>query len=297
MEKILAIDIGGTEIKFAVGSDEGLESDIHSVSSDEIDSVNDLIEVSRGFLERQEVDELSSVSVVSAGIINREKKEVVKAAHVEEMDLKPIGDEFGCRVYLENDANAAALGEKFFNFSDTGNLVYLVMGSGIGAGVMLDDDLLISGSEGGFAETGFSVINYSGEKEHFDRKGVWEAYSSGANLSRHFEEFSGKEGFEPSEIFNLAEDGDEQASRFIEKVGRINAAGFATLINNFNPEVIVVGGSLPQENPDFFGEMKNILHKEIRDFIVNPMPQIELTKLERPELYGAIANALGNSSA
>jgi glucokinase len=293
MDGILAVDIGGTETSFAVGGEEGIE-EVRNVKTSEIKSIDDLIDELQDFVDVTGVDPVC-ISVVSAGVVDQAEMEVLEAAHIEEMSLDILGEKFGCEVLLENDANAGALAEQFFNYKSRDNLVYLVMGSGIGAGVILGNELLRSAKDGGVAEVGFSVINYSGEQEHFSRKGVWEAYSSGANISDQFKDFSGKPDVSPSEIFSMAEEEGGPASKFIEKIGRINAAGFATVINNFNPEVIVVGGSMPRKNPDFFEAMKNNLQESIDEFVVNPMPDIELTEFESPELRGAIANAIKNS--
>lgn len=293
MTEVLAIDIGGTNTKLAMGDERGLNSDIRSIKSSEIENVEDLENIIRDYLEDLE-KKVDSISIVSGGLVDRKNLEVLKAAHAPKLKFKSLGDKFNCDVYLENDANAAALGEKSFFQGEVDNLVYLVMGSGIGAGVIINDELLTTDLEGNIGEVGFSVVNYEDKNsQYFGKRGVWEAYCSGDGVSKFYQDFSSdEEKLTPTEIFQLSEKGNTEASKFLDEIAKVNAAGMATIINNFSPEKIVVGGSMIRNHRKFFESINHKITGELEKHIVNPNPEIKLSETTHSELYGALAIAI-----
>jgi glucokinase len=292
MTEILAIDIGGTNTKLAIGDKTGLNSDIKSLKSSKIENIEDLENFIQDYLEDLE-KEIDSISIVSGGLVDRKNLEILKAAHAPKLKFKSLREKFNCNVYLENDANAAALGEKTFFQGEVNNLVYLVMGSGIGAGVIINNELLTTDLEGNIGEVGFSVVNYEDENsQYFSKKGVWEAYCSGDGVSKFYQDFSSDEKrLTPTEIFQLSEKGNTEASKFLDEIAKVNAAGLATIVNNFSPEKIVVGGSLITNHRKFFESIKHKITGELENHIVNPNPEIKLSETTNSELYGALAIA------
>jgi glucokinase len=91
-------------------------------------------------------------------------------------------------------------------------------------------------------------------------------------------------------IFNAAGRGDRDAVFVVEEIGRMNAVGFANIVNAFDPELITVGGSVALNNP---GSIIEPIRRGIEKHLINRRPEIKLTPLGSDVvLYGGLAIAL-----
>ena len=164
------------------------------------------------------------------------------------------------RVYLENDANAAALGKAMGGAARGTRLsVMITLGTGVGGGVILNGKVY-SGFNYAGAELGHVVIEYDGAPCSCGRKGCWEAYSSATALVRMTKEkmrevpdslmwemcgdldkVTAKTAFDASRKGDLA--GIEVVDRYI----RYLACGVTNMINIFQPEVLSIGGGICHE--------------------------------------------------
>jgi glucokinase len=169
-----------------------------------------------------------------------------------------ISERLGLSAWIENDANAAALAEfKLGAGRGTQHMVLVAAGTGIGGGLVLDGKLY-HGASGGAGEIGHMQLDPLGRQCNCGRKGCLEALASGVAMNKAAIEIAqaepdgmvarlaGKEGEEPdARILDLAaEQGDKSAMEAIRKAGVYLGAGLANLINIFNPNAIVVAGSL-----------------------------------------------------
>src|SRR4051794_37587956 len=161
----------------------------------------------------------------------------------------PLRDElaqrFGVPVFVDNDANVAALAEA----TEIGaqNLVMLTLGTGVGGGVILDGKIF-RGASGRGAELGHMVVDANGRKcpgRTCPNTGCIEAYCSGTALERA----SGRKG---REVVEAARGGDAEACGHLEELGRWLGVGFANFVNIFEPEHIVIGGGLGASASDLF---------------------------------------------
>ncbi|KUO80940.1 MAG: ROK family protein [Vulcanisaeta sp.] len=182
--------------------------------------------------------------------------------------VEPIIREFRVPVVLGNDAMAAVWGEYVFGIGKgIRNLVYITFSTGIGAGVIVDGHLLI-GKDGNAHEIGHAVIDIDSNIQcGCGGYGHWEALGSGANVPRVIKEFikgktyrsrlherlSRNEYVSTEEVFQAYYDGDELARDFIDNfLMRVHAAGIATVMNAYDPELIVLGGSMALNNKELF---------------------------------------------
>ncbi|MCG2880818.1 MAG: ROK family protein [Vulcanisaeta sp.] len=182
--------------------------------------------------------------------------------------VEPIIREFGVTVVLGNDAMAAAWGEYLFGIGrGVNNLVYITFSTGIGAGVIVDGHLLV-GKDGNAHEIGHAVINVDSDiKCGCGGYGHWEALGSGANVpkvirafirnrtyrSRLYERLMRNEDVTTEEVFQAYYEGDELARDFIDNfLMKIHAAGIATVMNAYDPELIVLGGSMALNHRELF---------------------------------------------
>jgi glucokinase len=170
-----------------------------------------------------------------------------------------MAERLGVPVFVDNDANAAALAEHRFGAArGSRHSVTLTIGTGIGGGLVLDDRLY-RGSVGAGAELGHMVVEMDGPRcqGNCPNRGCLEAVASGTALAREARAAaerapdsalgraaaSGRE-ITGALVTELAADGDEPSREVLALVGRRLGAGISSLVNIFNPEAVVVGGGV-----------------------------------------------------
>ena len=167
-------------------------------------------------------------------------------------------EKFGKKVYLINDANAAALSEYCFGAAiGLRHVIYITVSTGIGGGIIIDGKLY-TGAIGTAAELGHMTINDKGPLCNCGNFGCWEALASGTALEREARlkitegaktgilDYAGGDiaGVNAKAVHQAAVDGDETACELIRVTGYYLGVGLANLLNMFNPEMIVIGGGL-----------------------------------------------------
>lgn len=170
---------------------------------------------------------------------------------------------FGLPVFVENEANAAALGEYYFgNARGVQNLIYLSAGVGLGGGIIIKGKLF-RGSNGYAGEVGHMTVDPDGELCGCGKRGCWETLVGPRAIARRVRRAleSGEQSSIPSLIENdldridvsivvqAAQAGDPVARTALEEVGTYLGIGISNLVNAFNPEMVVVGGVLSLAGP------------------------------------------------
>lgn len=152
-------------------------------------------------------------------------------------------EHLGLPVAVDNDANAAAVAEWTIGAGrGTRHMIMLTLGTGIGGGLILDGRLY-RGSVGAAAELGHMVIEYDGAecRGACSGRGHLEQYASGSAADELAHRVIGPQAT-ARELVAAAEAGDGAASAALRGIGRRLGAGLASLVNIFDPELIVVGG-------------------------------------------------------
>ncbi len=216
---------------------------------------------------------------------------------------KPIVNSLKIPVYLVNDAVASVWGEYIFYYrKNIENLVYITISSGIGGGAIVDSNLLI-GKDGNAHEIGHIVVDYTGQYRcGCGGLGHWEGIASGSRIVSNFNRFIHEKKIlrhtadrykieMPEEIFNLYKENDPIALEFIDNVIlRSCTAGIASVANVYDPEVIVVGGSVATSNWDIF---KRYIDDNIDKYLIVGRPKIEKTHFgDNVGVVGAAALAV-----
>ena len=204
------------------------------------------------------------------------------------------------RTYFHNDATAGAIGERLFD--DGGDdLVYLTLSTGVGAGVVVDGHVL-SGWDGNAAEMGHVTLDPSDGARACGCGGTghWEAYCGGANVPGYARDrHDGGEtrlplddpDFDAAAVFDAAADGDGFASQVVDRIGRWNALGVATIVHAYAPRVVAVGGGVARNNPDrVLGPIRDRLPSLLQ---VARTPEVRLTDRDGDAVVrGALASAI-----
>jgi glucokinase len=173
--------------------------------------------------------------------------------------------EFGVPCVLENDANAAALAEhRWGSGRGSRHMLFLTVSSGVGGGIIIDGNLY-RGASGAAGEVGHMTINARGARCHCGRRGCLEMYASGiaiARLGRRLvarrpdsllARLARERPLSAKLVHEAADQGDESARKLIAEAGHALGVGLASLINVFNPQVIVLDGSLTKMGDLYLG--------------------------------------------
>jgi glucokinase len=315
-EYYIGIDIGGTWIRIAVASKDGVIIDRVAMRTpregDRYTIANLITETIRASFSKY-LEYVKAIGIGTAGPMDLATGVVINAPNVPIHSFeaaRPIQDTLKKPVIMANDCVAAVWGEKLFGLGrGYENIVYITISTGIGGG-MIVNDLLLLGKMGNAHEIGHMVIDIKGKmKCGCGGYGHWEAYAGGANIPKFasllLEEWAlsseekeshvyrvHKEGLLTSELlYTAAKSGDKLALKIINEINRYNVAGFENVINLYDPEIITVGGSVALQNKELvIDKIREGLKKS--SGVVTPVPRLEPTPFERDAvLMGAIALA------
>lgn len=274
---IIGIDIGATNIKFGFFN---RKLEFHSEKTKQTNK-----KLKEQLKKNLKSKKFKAIGIGASGIIDIKKGVIINSPNTKIRNFKIkdfLKTEFKKPVYLVNDCVAAALGEKYFGNAKADNFIYITISTGIGSGIFVDGRLLL-GKDGNAHEIGHIVIDMQERmKCGCGKKGHWEAYCSGTNIPRFVKHLSGKK------IKNAEEFFEKPNNKILEKLAKINAMGIASLINSYDPELIIIGGKVAYKNPEFIQKTK----KYVRNYTINRIPKIVITKLkDKSVIYGALALA------
>lgn len=224
-----------------------------------------------------------------------------------ELSNVPLADMVASRldrhVLLENDANAAALGEYVAGAGRRAeSLVCVTLGTGVGGGVILDGRLFTGFNSAG-AELGHIVIHENGVPCACGRRGCLEAYASATALIRltraamaeHPDSLCWKlagspEGVDGRTPFAAARQGDPAAQEVVAAYLDSLACGLVNIVNIFQPQVLCLGGGVANEGAALLGPLQRVLDRE--DYARTSPMRTRLTLAELGNDAGLIGAAL-----
>lgn len=244
---------------------------------------------------------LEGVGVSVAGIVDSRAEKVIVAPNLGWREV-PIGKI--CRERLpddtyfkvENDAKASALAELWFGKGNTHNLddfVFLSVGVGIGAGIVIEHKL-ICGNFHAAGEFGHTVIIDNGKRCICGQNGCLEAYASDRATVQRFNERIKDQGNAISEtklqnIISKAQKNDADAIAILGETGRYLGFGIATIIKAIDPPAIVIGGRIVQAWNIIYPEIMQTVKERAFFGIERDIDIIPSSLTIRPRLLGAAA--------
>ena len=285
MKYSLGIDIGGTNIAAGV-VDENYniicQSKVKTCSDREYIAVlDDIVSAGKSAVKKSgmNIKEMQWVGLGCPGTCNPDTGVVEYAnnLHWDNVPLKSYVEQaLGIPAYIENDANAAALGEFFAGAAKgSNNAIIITIGTGLGAGIIIDGKLF-SGSNYAGAEIGHTVIYADGEPCTCGRNGCFEAYSSVTALVKFTKRFmeqypdtlmkdiAKKEGkVSGRTAFVAAKQGDEAGKKVVDLFIKNLACGIVNTINVFQPDILCIGGGVSNEGDNLLIPLKEYVNKEI----------------------------------
>jgi len=270
----IGIDLGGTNIAAGLVNEQfeivAQDSTPTLVGRPGEELVADIAKMCRSVCEQAEIalEEIVSIGIASPGIVDNDTGCVVYANNLKfkNFPIIPLLREMTGveKIYIENDANAAAWGEAIAGAAKgSKSSVMITLGTGVGGGIIADGKVF-KGFNSAAGELGHIVIEVGGVPCSCGRKGCWEAYSSATGLIRMTKEkldecaASGRETkmtelvaqkgkINGRTAFDAKRLGDEAAAEVVEKYVDYLASGIASMINIFQPEVLSIGGGISNE--------------------------------------------------
>ena len=254
----IGVDLGGTNLRAAAIDSSGkiLEkiSGETNLSEGRDAVIGDIVDAIRKLKAKVEGN-LAGVGVGVPGFILIEKGYIVGSNNLPELENFPVRDEIskrlGTPVILENDANAAALGEKWMGAGrDVNDLVLLTLGTGIGGGI-ISGSRVLHGHVGMAGELGHITIDPTGNPCGCGNYGCLEKHASATAIESMAEMLKLGDHATSEDVYRMALGGNEKALMVFTAMGRALGIALATLINIFNyPLYLLSGGVLPAW--DFF---------------------------------------------
>ena len=243
--RVIGVDLGGTKVRVgSVDRDGGVLR--RSERSTPRDSQSELVAVLEAAV-GEELERDTSIAALGFGIpstIDQREGRVVSSVNVPLADLdfrEHMSRRFSLPVAIDNDANAAAVAEWTVG-SGRGvqNLVLLTLGTGIGGGLVLDGRPY-RGATGAAAELGHLVVDRDGPTCPCGGRGHLEVLASGTAADVLAQAHFGPRS-DAGDLVRRANEGDAAARQLLARMGESLGLGIASLVNIFDPELVVVGG-------------------------------------------------------
>ena len=286
MTKVLAIDVGGTKLSYAIINENGeFLSEVKKTSTPK--NIDELVQTFKNIIAENESN-VDMTAFATAGAVNIENTKVDSSTPnlpkgYNDIDFSTLSKK---PVFVENDANAAAWAEyKVGSAIGEDNNITITLGTGVGGGFIVDGKLL-RGKSGRGGEVGSIKINGKGRICTCNRKDCWESYASGTGLKKTAEEtalcdeiiktsiYKDKKAQEITtyDIINGLKNGDEYSIKVFNIWKKDLITGLVSITNIFDPETIVISGGMGE-----FIDTDEIATAVNNEIVVSPV-KIKLAK-------------------
>ncbi len=309
---ILGIDIGGTKLAVGLATPDGrmlAEARRPSGAADGPDAViARILQMARATIDQAglEARALDRIGIGCGGPLDPWRGVVLNALNnpgwIDIPITERIGGELGVPAYLDNDANAAALGEHRFGAGrNVANMIYLTVSTGVGGGVIAAGHLL-RGETGNAAELGHLTVNAHGRRCHCSSIGCLEAYCSGTNIAVRAREAVAATA-EPSalrdddeltavDVAAAVAAGDPVAIRVWDETTTLLGAGIASMIHAFNPSLVIIGGGVAKSGDLLFEPVRRAVAERTMPWLHEGVRILPAELGDRTGVLGAVAVAL-----
>ncbi len=286
----IGVDLGGTNIAVGI-CDENLniieKASVPTGADREGELiVKDMAALAKRLMDKLGItlDQIEYAGIATPGSINS-KAGIVEYSNNIPMVNFPIAEIFKKflpvkKVFIANDANAAALGEALAGAAKgVKTSVMITLGTGVGSGIIIGGKIFAGGINEAGAELGHTVIVKGGRQCSCGRRGCWETYSSATGLTNMtaekmtelklkgiasllFDEAEKEGKISARTAFNAMKRGDKYGAEVVDEYIEYLAAGITNVINIFQPEVLTIGGGVCNEKEYLTKPLIEIVNKE-----------------------------------
>lgn len=293
--KYIALDIGGTAIKYGILDAEGnveFNSQVETNAALGRDSLLSKIKsVIHELVGRGSKDDYAGIAISTAGQVNYETGVITYASEnipgwtgtrVKEL----LEQEFGMPCFVENDVNCAALGEMWKGAArGEKNFLCLTLGTGVGGAIVMDGRV-VHGASNSAGEFGHMTIEKDGRKCNCGYKGCYERYASMTALVASAREALHDDSVNGKDVFDAARAGDETCLGLIDNWTHDVAVGLRNLVHIFNPSMIIIGGQVSLQK-DF---LTSRIEKHLQEMLMSSYQDVLTIKTAQ---CGNMAGMLG----
>ena len=280
----VGVDLGGTNIVAGVINDRyeiiGRAKAKTNAPRPAQEIFFDIVECVKGAAKQAGIDlnEIESVGIGTPGSVDRENGSIEFANNLDFHNVPAVEifkSMLDVDVYLENDANCAALGEAMAG-AGIGKkyFIAITLGTGVGSGIV-DDGKILIGCNGTGGELGHMVIKFDGEECNCGRRGCWERYASATALvnqtkaamlknkdSKMWDMCDGNiDNVGGRTAFDAMRAGDSAGREVVEQYIKYVAIGTINVINIFQPEMICFGGGISNEGENLLAPVRKYVDK------------------------------------
>ncbi len=246
MKKALTFDIGGTKIYYTIVDENGnvCGEVVKNKTPKTIDGILDILNPA---IKRHE-DDVDVIAIATAGAVNNENTKVISSTAnlVKNYNSIVFQELSSKKVFLENDANAAAWAEHIVGSSkDCANSVMLTLGTGVGGGIIINNKLF-KGKSGAAGEMHFKMYSDKRRKCTCGAYDCFEAYASGTGLKLTAEEMLNNPDVTTYDVIDGVNANDEKMIAVLNKWEDYIIQGIIGLANLFDPDCFVLSGSMAE---------------------------------------------------
>jgi len=268
---VLALDIGGTKTTAAIGTVDGeilSQETVDTRAKEGFERAWEVIADLTGRVLAQNNEQISSIAVSIGGPVDASAGMILSPPNLpgwDEIPLKKLLEEkFNLSTEIEHDAKAGALAENYFGVAKSvRNFVFLTVGTGIGAGALIDGRLA-RGNRDNFGEVGHWRLADSGPAL-YGKPGSWEGTASGAGVSAMATEADSVKfpaGTGANVVFNAARAGDATAQKVVGRFSESLGRGVALIVDLMAPELIVLGSLGVRTGDLILEKVQSIVNEE-----------------------------------
>jgi glucokinase len=288
-KRVIGVDLGGTKILAGVVDRDG-EIEHRREHPTPVTSQDDLLAGLDEAVEELLRDDIAAIGFGIPSPIDQRAGRAQQAVNIpldDSIDFRGrMAERFGLPVGIENDANAAAYAEFHFGAArEARTMVMLTLGSGCGGGVVIDGQLYR-----GWAEFGHMVIEYDGLpcQGTCTGRGHLEPYVTGFAATKLAQEEFGP-AVDAHRLVRLANEGEPRAIEILDGIGRRLGAGIGSLVNIFNPELVVIGGGFAAAGDFILEPAREVV---AREGLAGAGKRVRIVRAELGTAAGLIGAAL-----
>lgn len=282
----IGVDLGGTNIGVGIVDDSGnivSEMNAHTYSQRPFDEIcDDIINLIFKIVEKYnlKISDIQSIGLGVPGVVNPKEGVFKFAPHlmVTNYPLRnKFQEKFDMPIFIDNDAKCAAIAEaKFGATKDFDNSITITIGTGIGAGVIINKKI-DRGFHNTAGEIGHMVINMEGEECTCGRRGCWEQYASVSALRRmaKLEAVNNtqslinvlsqwdREKISGRMVWEAAAKGDKRSQAILNDYIRYISEGVTNIVNVLDTDVIAIGGGISRQGENLTKPIKEFVEKHM----------------------------------
>ncbi|MHC1681856.1 MAG: ROK family protein [Clostridiaceae bacterium] len=276
---VIGIDLGGTKICGALADVDGTIISQYTIPTDAHEGEEKVLERIINVIKKvlsdsnKNTDEVKAIGIGSPGPLDAKKGIIITTPNLPFKNFNlivPIVKEFNIPTYLDNDANAAAIGEYVFGAGvGTDNMVFVTVSTGIGGGAILNGRIF-RGNTCNALEVGHMTLEKDGPRCNCGNYGCAEALASGTAIGKRGKEavlqerntaLKNYENVSAYEVFKEAANGDEVALEIRDTSLEYLGICVANIVTSFDPEVVIIGGGVSKNGDVIFNKVSEVVNK------------------------------------